>query len=1259
MRPGELVAQRFELLELAGRGASGTVWQARDRSDGSTLALKIVELARAGQDRFAREARVLATLQHPGIVRYIGHGPVDEQLAYLAMEWLDGAPMSSALASRGQLPLAVAIDLVRRVARALGAAHRAGIVHRDLKPANVFLIEGKLDRPKLLDFGIAFVPDALNPTRTGATLGTLGYLSPEQVGKNAPVSARSDVFSLGCMLYECLAGSVPFAAETPVAAVAKTLLEDPPPLRSQLAQAPEALERLLEELLAKESEDRPADAAIVAERLQAVLDQIGEAPAPRPLGSALSIRPQQLGTAVVVRGAALDAEPIRRLLESIQPGIEWQVERLGVDGLRLISAGVDPLERASLAARAASAIVARHRRSAAVALVSSQRIAELDEAALASASAPGFVCVDPATAELLPASFGVVRLEGRSVLEQRLFAPVDRRGRGHVPLVGRKRELRVLRVVAESVFEDSYPGLALIIGETGSGKTVLWRELVRELTADGHQFMTWRCGSDPERKNAPWSAIADGTRRLLGLRNDELAGSATARLDAWVRETFSGADAERVRDFLGELVGLPLPGDPSPLLSVARRDPAIMNFEIERAVLDMTRSMTAKMPLLAVFDDVHWCDSGSVQLVSSTLERLRDLPILVIATADSSVERRFPGLWRAHNPQQIRLEALSERASRTLATALLQDQSPDRIEQVVSRAEGNPLLLQELALAARERPDDELPLGVRALIGQRIERLEPDAQQVLMAASVLGTVFWRGAIEGLVSHDVARDLDSWLQILEQAEVIRKLSGSRYAGQPEYELSHRLMASVAYDMLSDDAKRAAHASVAVWLQSVGERQAAVVARHAEAGGGGAAAAALWCRAAEQALEAHDMTAAITLAEHAIGSGASGVWLGRARLVMAKVHETRSEPEQAERQARTAMQELPPDTEQRYEAIRCIAITAFRLERAEHLEPLAAELFQALPTGGVAAGQAAVTTAMSLLLLNRDSLGARLLEALDACPQFESVPAIAARIASARAAFTRRSRDLLGQLHHYETCARLLALDADERSTCTAANNLGVSLRYLGQLDQARVVLEQALASADRIGATVMAASLHYNLAAVALQQGALSDAITHARQSVDASSQGRVPRIECLSRAHLARALLESGKLEDAEVEAAQAVETKIAPSSARAYACSVLARVLAARDRVAEADAASAEAMALQDPEGPIEEGDLMIPLTRAEVLWRLGRADEARATVAEAIRTLEQTAALITEPAARSAYLTALTEHPRLYALRAEYAAS
>jgi serine/threonine-protein kinase len=213
-RIGTCIEGRYELLAILARGGMGIVYEALDRSTEQQVVVKMPRPGEsddgAGHARFGREAALLRQLRHPNVVQLVGSGEADG-VPYLVMERLEGQPLAELLMARGKLAADQALELLLPIMDAVARAHEAGIIHRDLKPSNVFVATdatGQLT-PKLLDFGIAKALEGTTVTRTGRAVGTPDYMSPEQAS-GAPVDVRTDVWSMGMIVYRCLSGALPF-----------------------------------------------------------------------------------------------------------------------------------------------------------------------------------------------------------------------------------------------------------------------------------------------------------------------------------------------------------------------------------------------------------------------------------------------------------------------------------------------------------------------------------------------------------------------------------------------------------------------------------------------------------------------------------------------------------------------------------------------------------------------------------------------------------------------------------------------------------------------------------------------------------------------------------------------------------------------------------------------------------------------------------------------------------------------------------------
>src|SRR4051812_26059368 len=274
-RIGKVIAG-YRVEERVGRGGMGVVYRAEHLNLRRRAAIKIIapDLAESEgfRERFTREARIAAALQHPNIVTVYDAGEVDG-LLYLAMQYIQGNDLSAVLRKDGRLRPYRAVDVCRQVASALDAAHAMGLIHRDVKPANV-LIEGRT--AFLTDFGLTKRLDGTHTelTRAGDVVGTIHYVAPEQI-EGAQVSARSDVYSLGCLLFHCLTGQVPFARDTDVAVIYAHLSEDPPKLTALRPELPAGLDGVIEKALDKSPDRRFPSCGDLINAARAVIDAAG------------------------------------------------------------------------------------------------------------------------------------------------------------------------------------------------------------------------------------------------------------------------------------------------------------------------------------------------------------------------------------------------------------------------------------------------------------------------------------------------------------------------------------------------------------------------------------------------------------------------------------------------------------------------------------------------------------------------------------------------------------------------------------------------------------------------------------------------------------------------------------------------------------------------------------------------------------------------------------------------------------------------
>ncbi len=267
----------FELKKQIGAGGMGVVYSAIYTKNGKKVALKLLP-ADLNEDirlvkRFERELKVLQKMRHKNIVLCYGGGRKGAQKFY-AMEYVDGGSMADLIRKKGRLTWEETIDYSLQLCAALEHAHDHGVVHRDLKPANLFLT--KKGTLKLGDFGLARTNDATQLTAAGKTMGTFAYMSPEQICGKPPISHKTDLYAMGCVMFEMLTGKPPFMSDNPATLFHMHLSEQPPRVRAENMDCPIWLESVVQDLLAKPVDNRPLDALAVATQLEMVREKVAK-----------------------------------------------------------------------------------------------------------------------------------------------------------------------------------------------------------------------------------------------------------------------------------------------------------------------------------------------------------------------------------------------------------------------------------------------------------------------------------------------------------------------------------------------------------------------------------------------------------------------------------------------------------------------------------------------------------------------------------------------------------------------------------------------------------------------------------------------------------------------------------------------------------------------------------------------------------------------------------------------------------------------
>jgi predicted ATPase len=1293
MRQGDVIADRFEIERLAGSGGMGQVYEARDRSSGFVVALKVLHDYVAHEyERFTREAQALAAIGRdpiPGVVRYIDHGVTALGDRYLAMEWLSGETLAERLA-RKSLTVAESITVAHRTALVLGEIHRRRYVHRDLNPNNIFLVDGSLERVTLIDFGIARLPDPEHLlTVPGTMLGTPSYIAPEQARSALDVDARADVFSLGCVLFKCLTGRAPFIAKDGLSVMLRILLDDAPKLSELRDDIPAALDTLVAQLLAKDPTLRPIDGDLAAAKLEALSGLTGPSPCtiPPPSGGfQLTITTSERRMMCLVLAsnmrsaceAALTAEEqqgreqaLRLSVKQNQGELELLADRSLFVVYRNTGAATDLAAQAARSALAIQAILV----GVPIAVVTGRGVISsrlpvgelIDRAVglLAGMSFPSaHIRVDEVTAGLLGAAFDI----GADDIGPCLRGPRDTFAGARTllgkatPFVGRKRELGRLAAIFAQTAADLEASVVLVTGPAGMGKSRLGYELVRELRSRGSSVAIWIGRGDPMRAGSAFSVLGEALRRTIGLFDGEPIEVRRQKIQARVAQhSFPPAEQARIAAFLGELIGTPFPTDDSIARGAARRDPVLRGDQMRRAFEDFLAAECAVEPVLLVLEDLHWGDLPTVSLVDAALRHLKDRPLMVLGFARPEVHALFPGLFQERGLLEIELGGLPRPAAEQLVKQVLGDgMAGETVATLIERADGNAFYLEELIRAVAEGGAASSPQTVVSMIEARLEALDAETRRLLRAASVFGQTFWEGGVKALVGALTAPPL---LDALVEKEIFARQTEARFPGETEYTFRHALVREAAYAMLTDADRALGHLLAGEWLERAGLGEPVALAEHFERGREPARAAACYHRAAEQAFEGNDLEAALARADRALAclSGEPnhpGSLVGELLLLKARAHRWRGENAEAERAALEAMVRLPRASAPFCDAAGELSLASSKLGHVDHLLE-AAEALLALGTSGevsstrvIALSRASIDLHMAHQIEQAEAL---LVQAEALSLMVQGDPTVVAQLAWARALRAYAEGDVGEYLRLVEVSLANSEQAGDLRRTCSQNLSLGYAHLQLGADDAAERALRAALVEAERLGLRNVGAYAKHNLGLALARQGKLGEARAIEEQSVAACGAQQDRWMEAASRIYLAMILRLSGELYAAEREGRAVLEHPATAPELKANALAVVAEVLLGGGREAEALRAAREAMEILRELGKIEEGEARIRLVYAEALLANGDRQGAWDAVRSARERLLVRAGNVRDEGLRESFLRRVPENARTLALGRE----
>ena len=446
-------------------------------------------------------------------------------------------------------------------------------------------------------------------------------------------------------------------------------------------------------------------------------------------------------------------------------------------------------------------------------------------------------------------------------------SPPGERRSSAIPMIGREQELATLESVWRRVVDDRQPHLVTIFGLPGVGKTRLAQEFVDGTRAGGARVVVGR--ALPYGESGAYGAFAQQVKQVAGIFDGDAPDVAVEKLSRAVHGLLDGDGADEVATHVGMLLGLASDGaDPDASVN----DRHVLFFSTRRLV----EALGHDQPTVLVFQDLHWADPSLLDLIEILAARVDRTRLLLLTLARPELQSKRPG-WGSGVQASVvlPLEPLTEEHARELATRLLEQTATDAEaqlpEDIGDAAEGNPLFIEELVASLVERSSPaggELPSSIRGIIAARLDAVPAAERSVLLDASVVGRIFWNGALDSVGGY--GSRLPDLLDSLEGRDLIRREPTSRYQGQQQFRFKHALIRDVAYAALPRARKRNAHGAVARFLEEVhAERDSpAAVGHHWREAGDRERAADYFIVAAEQASRGWAKEEAVSLFRQAL-------------------------------------------------------------------------------------------------------------------------------------------------------------------------------------------------------------------------------------------------------------------------------------------------------------------------------------------------------------------------------------------------------
>lgn len=1231
----------YEVLAKLGEGGMGIVYRARATGAGSSeeVALKVVRATCTDEDalaRFDREAGI--RVDHPNIVRVVDRGHTADG-PYIAFELLEGETLGERL-SRGRLSREEAFDVLIQAARGLVAAHDAGVVHRDLKPSNLFLCsDGTV---KILDFGVALLESiGTRLTASHQVVGTLAYLSPEQVESEESVDHRCDIWALGAVFYECLAGRVPFLEDSAIGTLVAIMMAQPPPVSAFIGTTDATIENIIARTLDKRRGARFSDARALLRALEESLGGVEVVSIPSTL------RPDEQRAVVLVYAFGVDRrEEVERVIRK-HGGTPVGLPEKRTLGLFGDEGGArDQVARGLAAAIEMRSSVARVAVSTGRAMGSASGItgSALDAAVRALEFEVEGIAISSDAARqvgelkhlMVTRTRGCVEVPAdRALLQTLLLEPSP------AALVGREMELAQIRRLMETVADESSAELVWIVGPPGIGKSRLALESSKEMVriVPGARCQTARVdGVHAGRSLSLWLALARAAAEDTG------AGTASAaeHLASWA---FGAGTEDHVR--LSLALRALLASDSSVALVAPRLDAPteiqMVDDQLRVAITDWLLGAARKRPLLLVFEDLHRSDRQSLELLEDLVERAHDIPLMVLATARPEFDDHYGSIARANPSTTIRLRGLGAAASRELASAFAtQPLTADLLEEIVERSEGNPFFIEHFVRALQEGAGgEELPVSVETAVQSRLDALPPGERELCKVAAVFGGPF-------SLAH-LAATAEVRPEVGARSLRTRGLWAAR--GQQRVDFASVLVRDVAYRLLADDRRAELHERAARTLDASGS-DPEEIGRHLEAAGLGAEAATFYAQAAEARAAQGDAETALRASSAAIRLVPDMGKRFGLRIARAEALRFRGSRDEQLDELRMALA-TTSNLQERAWALseRCVC-----LSRNGDLEGALEAGEEAVDAAGRANRVSLLAVALGRLLLAQlaggDLAGAReSFTRMSRAAGDTRDPRIQALAAEWEGQLAAAEGDLSTRLHAFGEGARLHRESGDLRRAAGADANRADGFNRVGAYSRAEQALRESLDACQRVGHRAMEGYVRLNLAYALLQVGRCVEADEQLAATREIAERIGETRLSILAKIYSAKSALSGGEPQRAHSAALDAETSAVARgfTSLEVGALVELSRAQLAMGSADEALITSTRALRTLERLGGVEEDELLVYLTHALACEACGHRAEADATTRRAMMRLRELSSVIADDGLRQAFLEQVPAHRAL----------